>query len=146
MAEKLGKPLLYTYGVADMLFLVMVNMEMFYFTAFMTDYAQFPMGIIGIILWITGVVDIVCALAAGIVRHGVTVQEGLERPGSGSCASASGRRGASAGCRRLEWARLDNCRGCCQGWHQGVASSGSAIPLRYRRLNDNELDAMYAAP
>jgi len=76
MAEKLGKPLLYTYGVADMLFLVMVNMEMFYFTAFMTDYAQFPMGIIGIILWITGVVDIVCALAAGIVLQKSTLKFG----------------------------------------------------------------------
>jgi Na+/melibiose symporter-like transporter len=59
-----------------MLFLLMVNMEMFYFAAFLTDYAQFPMSLIGVILWITGVVDIVCALAAGIILQRVTLKFG----------------------------------------------------------------------
>ena len=36
MAERLSKSLLYTFGVADMFFLLMVSMEMFYFTAFLT--------------------------------------------------------------------------------------------------------------
>ncbi len=76
MVERLGKTLLYTFGVADMFFLLMVNMEMFYFTAFLTDYAQFSMATIGVILWITGVVDIVCALAAGIVLQNVTLKFG----------------------------------------------------------------------
>ena len=76
MVERLSKTLLYTFGVADMFFLLMINMEMFYFTAFLTDYAQFSMTTIGIILWITGVVDIVCALAAGIILQKVTLKFG----------------------------------------------------------------------
>jgi Na+/melibiose symporter-like transporter len=76
MAERLSKTLLYTFGVADMFFLLMVSMEMFYFTAFLTDYAQLSMVTIGAILWITGVVDIVCALGAGIVLQRVTLKYG----------------------------------------------------------------------
>lgn len=76
MAERLSKSLLYTYGVADMFFILMVNMEMFYFTAFLTDYAQFTMAVIGIILWITGAVDTVCALAAGVILQRVTLKYG----------------------------------------------------------------------
>jgi Na+/melibiose symporter-like transporter len=76
MAEKLSKSLLYTFGVGDMFFMMMVDMELFYFTAFLTDYAQFTMAMIGVILWITGVVDIVCALAAGIILQKVTLKSG----------------------------------------------------------------------
>jgi Na+/melibiose symporter-like transporter len=76
MVQRLSKPLLYTYGIADMFFLLMVSMEMFYFAAFLTDYAQFSMTVIGVILWITGAVDIVCALAAGLVLQKVTLRFG----------------------------------------------------------------------
>jgi Na+/melibiose symporter-like transporter len=76
MAERLSKLLLHTFGVADMFFILMVNMEMFYFTAFLTDYAQFSMAVIGVILWITGVVDILCSLAAGIILQRVTLRFG----------------------------------------------------------------------
>ncbi len=76
MVERLSKTLLYTFGVADMFFLLMINMEMFYFTAFLTDYAQFSMTTIGMILWTTGIVDIVCALAAGIILQKVTLKFG----------------------------------------------------------------------
>lgn len=76
MAERLSKSLLHTFGVADMLFLLMVNMELFYFTAFLTDYAQFSMAFIGVILWITGIVDILCSLVAGIVLQRVTLNFG----------------------------------------------------------------------
>jgi Na+/melibiose symporter-like transporter len=43
MAEKLEKSILYTYGIADLFFIMLVNMEMFYFTAFLTEYVQFSM-------------------------------------------------------------------------------------------------------
>ena len=76
MPERLNKSLLYTYGIADMFFILMVNMEMFYFTAFLTDYAQFSMTVIGVILWITGAVDIVCALAAGVILQRVALKYG----------------------------------------------------------------------
>ena len=76
MAEKLSKSLLYTYGIADMFFLLMISMEMIYFAAFLTDYARFSLAGIGVILWITGVVDSVCALAAGIILQRVTLKYG----------------------------------------------------------------------
>jgi Na+/melibiose symporter-like transporter len=76
MAEKLSKSLLFTYGIADMFFLLMVSMEMFYFAAFLTDYARFSMVTMGVILWITGVVDIVCALGAGIILQRVNLKYG----------------------------------------------------------------------
>ena len=76
MAERLSRSLLYTYGIADMFFLLMINMEMFYFAAFLTDYAQFSMVTMSVILWITGVVDIVCALGAGIILQRVNLKYG----------------------------------------------------------------------
>lgn len=76
MAKKLSRSLLYTYGIADMFFLLMVSMEMFYFAAFLTDYAQFSMVTMGLILWITGIVDIVCALGAGIILQRVNLKYG----------------------------------------------------------------------
>jgi predicted MFS family arabinose efflux permease len=69
--QRLSKSLLYTYCIADMFFLLMVSIEMFYFAAFLTDYAQFSMTAISVILWITGVADIVCALAAGVILQRV---------------------------------------------------------------------------
>ena len=41
--EKLKKSILYTYGIGDMFFILMVSMELYYFAAFLTDYAQFSM-------------------------------------------------------------------------------------------------------
>ena len=76
MAEKLKKSLLYTFGVGDLFFTLLTNMEIFFFTAFLTDYARFSLVVVGQILWITGVADIVCALAAGIILQRVTLQFG----------------------------------------------------------------------
>jgi len=76
VAERLGKPLLYTYGIADLFFVLMVNMEVYYFPAFLTDYARFSLDTLGIILGITSAVDIVCALAAGIILQKVNLKFG----------------------------------------------------------------------
>ena len=74
--EKLKKSILYTYGVGDMFFVLMVSMELYYFTAFLTDYAQFSMKTTGIILNITGVLDIACALLAGFIIEKITLKFG----------------------------------------------------------------------
>ncbi|MDR0310965.1 MAG: MFS transporter [Acidobacteriota bacterium] len=74
--EKLKKSLLYTYGVGDMFFVLMVCMEMYYFTAFLTDYALFPLGTVRNIQLITGVFDIGCALLAGIILQKVNLKFG----------------------------------------------------------------------
>jgi Na+/melibiose symporter-like transporter len=76
MAERLKRSVLYTYGVADMFFMLMVDLELFYFAAFLTDYARFPMAITGVILWITGAVDIACALIAGVILQKVNIRFG----------------------------------------------------------------------
>ncbi|MDM7996602.1 MAG: MFS transporter [Acidobacteriota bacterium] len=76
MAEKLNKSLLYTFGVGDLFFTLLTNMEIFFFTAFLTDYARFSLVVVGQILWITGVADIVCALAAGVILQRATLQFG----------------------------------------------------------------------
>ncbi len=76
MAEKLSKFVLYSYGVPDLFFALMVNMEAYFFTAFLTDYAQFSLVLVGHILGLTGLIDIVCALAGGIVLQKVTLKYG----------------------------------------------------------------------
>lgn len=74
MAERLNKSLLYTYGVADLSFNLMISMELYIFTAFLTDYAQFPLIIAGQILTLTSSIDIVCALVGGLILQKVTLK------------------------------------------------------------------------
>ncbi len=50
MTERLGRSVLYTYGVADLFFVLLVNMELVFFPQFLTDYALFPLSIVGQIL------------------------------------------------------------------------------------------------
>jgi GPH family glycoside/pentoside/hexuronide:cation symporter/glucuronide carrier protein len=76
MAEGLRKSVLYTYGVADLFFLLVVNLEMFYFAMFLTDYAQFSMATVSIILWITGIFDTACAFVAGIILQNTNLKFG----------------------------------------------------------------------
>jgi len=74
MAEKLSKPVLYTFGVGDLFFTVMVNMEIYFFAAFLTDFAQFSLVTVNLILYITGAADIVCALLAGFILQTATLK------------------------------------------------------------------------
>ncbi|MDR1726321.1 MAG: MFS transporter [Acidobacteriota bacterium] len=74
--ERLKKSLLYSYGIADMFFVLMVCMEVYYFTMFLTDYAQFSMRTVGVIAGVTGVLDIACALLAGLILEKVTLRFG----------------------------------------------------------------------
>jgi len=76
MVEELRKSLLYTYGIADLAFVLMVNMEVYYFSAFLTDYAQFTLPLVSLILIVTAVVDIPCALVAGVILQKVTLRFG----------------------------------------------------------------------
>lgn len=76
MAERLRKSLLYSYGVSDLFFTLMVGAELYLFSAFLTDYAEFPLHIVGQILLITSLVDIVCALVGGVILQKVTLRIG----------------------------------------------------------------------
>jgi len=76
MTEKLNKPLLYTYGIGDLGFVLITNMELFFFAAFLTDYADFSLSITGYILGFTSLADIVFALVAGVILQKVTLMYG----------------------------------------------------------------------
>ncbi|MDR0311462.1 MAG: MFS transporter [Acidobacteriota bacterium] len=74
--KELKKSLLYGYGIADMFFVLMVSMELYYFTMFLTDWAQFSMKTVQVILYITGVLDVVCVLLSGIILEKVNLKFG----------------------------------------------------------------------
>ena len=74
MAERLRKPLLYSFGVGDLFFTLLVCMEVYYFSAFLTDYAEFSLKIHGFIVYVTGIGDILCALAAGVVLQRLSMK------------------------------------------------------------------------
>ncbi|MBN1833210.1 MAG: MFS transporter [Deltaproteobacteria bacterium] len=74
MAERLKKSLLYTFGVGDLFFALLSNMEVFYFNAFLTDYANFSLVIASLVVYVTGFGDIICALAAGVILQRLSVK------------------------------------------------------------------------
>ena len=76
MAERLKKSLLYTFGVGDLFFTMLVGVELYYFAAFLTDYAKFSLIIFSIILYVTSFGDILCAPAAGVVLERVSLKFG----------------------------------------------------------------------
>ncbi|MBN1566473.1 MAG: MFS transporter [Acidobacteria bacterium] len=76
MADRLKKSLLYTYGIGDLFFALMVNMEAYFFAVFLTDYARFSLAITGQILGLTSLIDIVCALVGGVILQKVTLKYG----------------------------------------------------------------------
>ena len=76
VVKDLKRSLLYTYGIADLAFVLMVNMEIYFFPAFLTDHARFSLVKVGQILGITSAVDIVFALVAGVLLQKVTLKFG----------------------------------------------------------------------
>ena len=76
MDNKLSKTLLYTYGVPDLCFSLMINMEVYFFTIFLTDYAQFSLALVTQILVVTSIIDIVCSLAGGVFLQKVDLKFG----------------------------------------------------------------------
>ena len=59
-----------------MFFILVASMELYYFTIFLTDWAQFPMKTVQIILYTTGALDIVCVLLSGIILEKITLKFG----------------------------------------------------------------------
>jgi len=68
--------LLYTYGIADLGFVLIANMELYFFSIFLTDYAEFSLSITGYILGLTSIADIVFALVGGVILQKVTLMYG----------------------------------------------------------------------
>lgn len=65
--NKLRKRHLYTFGVGDFGFNAMMCMETNFFSAFLTDYARFPLVLAGIIMTITSIADTIASLLAGVI-------------------------------------------------------------------------------
>ena len=76
MTERLNRSLLYTYGIADLGFVLMVSMELYFFPAFLTDTAKFSLSLTGYVLGLTSLADIVFALVAGVILQKVTLKFG----------------------------------------------------------------------
>ncbi len=76
MAERLRKSLLYSFGVSDLCFTLMIGTELYLFPRFLTDYAGFPLHIANRVLLVTALFDIVCAFLGGIILQKVTLRFG----------------------------------------------------------------------
>jgi Na+/melibiose symporter-like transporter len=51
-------------------------MEVFFFSIFLTDFAEFSLEVVGRILAVTSTIDIVCALVGGVILQKVTLKFG----------------------------------------------------------------------
>ena len=76
MAEKLKKSMMFSFGVGDLFFNLLAMMELFYFTAFLTDYAKFSLIIVSVVLYATNTGDIICSLAAGVILQKTSLKFG----------------------------------------------------------------------
>ena len=65
--KPLKKSIINLYGLPSLGFQLFVNMEVFYFAAFLTDFAKIPVALAGIILMITSIFDIIWVPTAGVI-------------------------------------------------------------------------------
>lgn len=77
--KSLKKSIINLYGLPSFGFQLMVNMEVFYFAAFMTDYADLPMSLVGKVLLITSIFDILWVPTAGIILEKSNMKWGKYR-------------------------------------------------------------------
>ncbi len=68
------------WGIGDMGFSFMVNVELMFFLKFLTDVAQFPLGVAAMISSVTGIADMVSALLAGVFIDKMNLKGGKYRP------------------------------------------------------------------
>jgi len=68
------------WGIGDLGFSFMVTVELMFFLKFLTDVAQFPLAVAGMISSITGIADLVTALLAGVFIDKMNLKGGKYRP------------------------------------------------------------------
>jgi sugar (glycoside-pentoside-hexuronide) transporter len=64
---KLKKSVINLFGLPSFGFQFFVNMEVFFFAAFLTDYAKIPMALAGTVLMVTSIFDIIWVPTAGVI-------------------------------------------------------------------------------
>ncbi|UWG95840.1 MFS transporter [Dehalobacter sp. DCM] len=79
METRLKKSVINLYGLPSFGFQLFVNMEVFYFAAFMTDYAKLPIALVGTVLLITSIFDIVWVPTAGVILEKSNLRWGKYR-------------------------------------------------------------------
>ncbi|GAB6909342.1 Glycoside/pentoside/hexuronide transporter [Desulfosarcina cetonica] len=65
--RSLKKSIINLYGLPSFGFQLFVNMEIFFFAAFLTDYAKIPVAMAGTVLMVTSIFDIVWVPTAGVI-------------------------------------------------------------------------------
>ncbi|SNS97788.1 glycoside/pentoside/hexuronide:cation symporter, GPH family/glucuronide carrier protein [Anaerovirgula multivorans] len=66
-SKSLRKSIINLYGLPSFGFQLFVNMEVFYFAAFLTDFAMIPVALAGTILMVTSIFDIIWVPTAGVI-------------------------------------------------------------------------------
>lgn len=77
--KKLKKSVVNLYGLPSFGFQLFVNMEVFFFAAFLTDYAKIPVAIAGTVLMVTSIFDIVWVPTAGVILEKSNMRWGRYR-------------------------------------------------------------------
>ncbi len=79
MEKRLKKSVINLYGLPSFGFQLFVNMEVFYFAAFLTDFAKLPMALVGTVLMITSIFDILWVPTAGVLLEKSNMRWGKYR-------------------------------------------------------------------
>lgn len=79
MEKGLKKSIINLYGLPSFGFQLFVNMEVFFFAAFLTDFAKLPMALVGTVLMITSIFDIIWVPTAGIILEKSNMRWGKYR-------------------------------------------------------------------
>ena len=79
MEKGLKKSIINLYGLPSFGFQLFVNMEVFYFAAFLTDFAKLPMALVGTVLMVTSIFDILWVPTAGVILEKSNMRWGKYR-------------------------------------------------------------------
>jgi len=78
-SKSLKKSVINLYGVPSFGFQLFVNMEIFFFAAFLTDFAKIPVAMAGIVLMVTSIFDIIWVPTAGVILEKSSMRWGRYR-------------------------------------------------------------------
>ncbi|MBI4856301.1 MAG: MFS transporter [Acetobacterium woodii] len=79
MNQPLKKSAINLYGLPSFGFQTLVNIEVMFFAAFLTDFAKLPLAIVSTILLVTSIVDIVAVPTAGVILEKSNMRWGKYR-------------------------------------------------------------------
>ncbi len=79
MEKGLKKSVINLYGIPSFGFQVFVSMEVFFFAAFLTDFAKLPIALVGTVLLVTSIFDILWVPTAGVILEKSNMKWGKYR-------------------------------------------------------------------